>query len=48
VEVLPPGAAPPTVGLGPVTLPVIAVAGLALAFLIIVGVLVASRRDRGR
>jgi hypothetical protein len=48
VEVLPPGAAPPTVGLGPVTLPVIAVAGLALALLIIVGVLVASRRDRGR
>jgi hypothetical protein len=44
VEVQPPGAAPPTVGLGPVTLPVIAVAGLGLALAIIVAVLVTRGR----
>jgi hypothetical protein len=48
VEVEPPAATPPSVGLGPVTLPVIAVAGLGLAIVIIFGVLVTSAQRRRR
>jgi hypothetical protein len=46
VDVEPPRAAPPTVGLGPVTLPVIALAGLGLALAIILAVLMTRRRGR--
>jgi hypothetical protein len=44
----PPLAGPPTVGLGPLTLPLIAVAGLGLAVIIIVIVLVTRKGGAGR